>query len=169
MPISPINWGVFPGDNAMRPTLPLAVLGSVLVLLGLAHQGFCQAKFYQASYQHFQEFAIKANELNASLENPGEKNILNYFTASSLLYAARAHCLAQLADLRSHQVCEEDKTYALGKLSQSQSLAVSNIPEDLRVLEGMQGLLKTKGVKNLGVQLINELRVLQHNAEADKP
>jgi hypothetical protein len=153
----------------MRPTLYLALFGAALVSLGLSQQGMCQAKYYQASYQHFQDFATKANTLNTSVENPGEKNILNYFVASSLLYAARAHCLAQMADLYDNQICDEDKVFAQGKLAQSQKLVVSNISEDIRVLEGMQSLLKHKGVKSLGVQIVNEIRVLQHNTEAAKP
>jgi len=148
----------------MRP-LPFAFLLAVAVLGLLPGQAQADARHFQTSQLHFEELATKAAVLSQSVENLGERNILNFYVASAVLYANRAHALAQMADILEALSAERDKAMVLKKIQQTQHYVTMNLPNDLRELESLSEMATTPQVKNLGVRLINDLRVFQRNAE----
>lgn len=146
------------------------MIGTVAVLhLALAGQAYAQSRHFAASQQHFKEIADRAWAVNQHLENPGEKSIINYFFACSLIYAAKAHAMAQMADVLARQQCPEDRAFTAAKLAETRAYAGGTVAEDLRMLDGTLPAIRHSGMKSLGVRLQNEIRVFAHNLEAQGP
>lgn len=141
-----------------------AVLTGCLLLLTITHPARAESKYFQASQRHFEDLASKAATLAADVDAPGEKNACNYFTSTAMAYALRAHALAQLTDVASQLRQPEDKALLKQKLAETQAYSTRYIPGDLKVLEALAATTKNSQIKDLGMRLINELRVFEHNA-----
>lgn len=149
----------------------LAAFACLLTVLAALSPGqaFCQAKHFFNSQQHFEEISNRAAALAQNLENPGETAFLNYYAACSLVYAAKAQGLGQLADLMDKMRLPEDKALARQHFVDSARYSIGSIGEELRVLEKMNTQNLSPAILSLGARLINELRVFEHNAQAFPP
>lgn len=145
--------------------LPLAFLLAVTLLGFPPDQARAESRHFHVSQMHFEELATKAAVLSQSVENLGERNILNFYVASAVLYATRAHALAQLADILEALPGEQDKNMVRGKILETQQYFTMNMVSDIHELESLSNMAKNPQVKNLGVRIVNDLRVFEHNAE----
>lgn len=143
-----------------------ALLTGCLLLTGMLHQAWAESKYFQASQRHFEVLAAKAATLATDLDAPGEKNACNYFTATAMIYAIRAHALAQLSDVASQLKLPEEKALLRQKLVETQAYASRYIQGDLKVLEGLASSSKNSRIRDIGMKLINELRVFDNNASS---
>jgi hypothetical protein len=149
--------------HATKFTVFIVLFG---LLLGLAGQARADSKHFQASQRHFEELATKAASLSADMDTPGEKNVCNYFTATAMTYAVRAHALAQLSDVADKVHLPEDKALLRQKLAETETYSMQYIESDLRFLEDLSAPSRNSRIRELGMRLVNELRVFQHNAES---
>ena len=147
--------------NATKFTAFILLFG---VLLGLAGRARSESKHFQASQRHFEELATRAASLSADVDTPGEKNLCNYFTATAMAYSVRAHALAQLADAADKVRLPEDKALLRQKLLESQSFTTQYIEGDIRFVEDISAPSRNSRIRELGLRLLNELRVFEHNA-----
>lgn len=143
-----------------------ALLTGCLLLAGMLQPVWAQSKHFQTSQRHFEDLAALAATLATDLDAPGEKNACNYFTATAMTYAIRAHALAQLSDVASQVKLPEEKTLLRQKLAETQTYASRYIQGDLKVLEGLASSSKNSRIRDIGMRLINELRVFDNNASS---
>ena len=148
-----------------RPQIS-ALLTGCLLLAGMLQPAWADSKHFQISQRHFEDLAAKAATLATDLDAPGEKNACNYFTATAMTYAIRAHALAQLSDVASQVRLPEEKSLLRQKLAETQAYASRYIQGDLKVLEGLASSSKNSRIKDIGMKLINELRVFDNNASS---
>jgi len=141
-----------------------ALLTGCLLLTGMSQPVWAESKHFQTSQRHFEALAAKAATLATDLDAPGEKNACNYFTATAMTYAIRAHALAQLSDVASQVKLPEEKNLLRQKLAETQAYASRYIQGDLKVLEGLASSSKNSRIRDIGMKLINELRVFDNNA-----
>ena len=141
-----------------------ALLAGGFLFLVLASQVHAETKHFQASQRHFEDLAAKAASLATDVDAPGEKNACNFFTATAMTYAVRAHALAQLADVAAQVRLPEDQALLRQKLAETQAYASRYIDGDLKALEGLAASSNNSRIKELGLRLVNELRVFEHNA-----
>ena len=146
--------------------LPRLFLLALAALAAAPGQARSEARHFQASQTHFEELATKAALISQSVESLAEHNILNFYVASAMLYATRAHALSQMTDILEALPAERDKALVRQKLQQTRQYVSMNLTGDIHALEGLANQAGSPQVKNLGVRLINELRVFQRNAES---
>lgn len=145
--------------------LVFAFLPAVWLALSWPCQALAQSKHFNVSQRHLEELANKAADLSGTVDSPGEKNACNYYTATAMLYAVRAHALAQLASLEENLRQPEDQLMARARLVESRNFSMRHLSNDLRVIEGLSASTGNTRIKDLGLRLVNELRVFGHNAE----
>jgi hypothetical protein len=129
-----------------------------------ADAALAQGKHFHAAQRNFEDVASKATTLASDLDSPAEKNVCNFFTATSLLYAVRSHALAQLADVASRTTLPEERAYAASKLAETRAYAVQHTAMDIRAVENLAVSTKNARVRALGMRLASELRVFENNA-----
>lgn len=139
-----------------------ALLAAVCALA--ADAALAQGRHFHAAQRNFEDVAAKAAALASDVESPGEKNVCNYFTATSLLYAVRSHALAQLADVASRTTLPEERAYAAAKLAETRGYAVQHTGVDIKAVENLAVSSKNSRVRELGMRLANELRVFENNS-----
>ncbi|WP_243360473.1 hypothetical protein [Fundidesulfovibrio terrae] len=143
-----------------------ALLAACLLVTLAAAQARAEAKHFWASQRHFEELATKAATLAADMDAPGEKNACNYFTATAMTYAVRAHAMAQLSDVAAQVSLPGDKALLRQKLAETRSYADSFIEGDLKVIESLASTSKNSRIREIGLRLANELRVFERNLAA---
>ena len=143
-----------------------AALALLAVLLGQAGPAHSDARFFQASQRHFEETAAKAATLVADLSYQGDVNACNYFTATAMLYAVRCHALVQLTDLSARLRSQEDRVLVRQKILESQAYLARHTLQDIASLEALSAATKSAKVRDLGLRLVNELRVFDTNSKA---
>jgi hypothetical protein len=141
-------------------------LATCLALVLAAPQAFADAKHFSASQRHFEELATKAATLASDLDSPGEKNACNYFTGTAMIYAVRAHAMAQLSDVAAQLSLPGDKVLLRQKLAETRAYADRFIEGDLKVIESLASTSKNSLIREIGMRLANELRVFERNAAA---
>ncbi|GFK93274.1 hypothetical protein NNJEOMEG_01105 [Fundidesulfovibrio magnetotacticus] len=137
----------------------------VAACLALPSLAMAQAKHFAASQRHFEDLANKAADLSASMDNPGEKNLCNYYTATAMLYALRAHALAQLAAVEERLRQPEDLALVRAKIVETKNVAARHLTNDLKALESLAASSENSRIHDLGMRLVNEVRVFSHNAD----
>ncbi|MFP5222349.1 MAG: hypothetical protein ACLGSA_08675 [Acidobacteriota bacterium] len=146
--------------------LRLTTLVACALVLAFAGQGRCESKHFQSSQRNFEELAAQAAILSAEMDSSWEKNACNYYAATAVTYAVRSHALAQLADVAAHLRQPEDQALLRRKMAETQVYVSRYTGDDLKVLEDIAAGNKNARIKDLGLRLINVLRVFERNASA---
>lgn len=152
----------------MLPHVPLRLSAMVAcaLLLGVASQAHCDSKHFQASQRNFEDLAAQAAVLSADMDSTWEKNACNYYAATAMTYAVRCHALAQLADVATQVRQPDDQALLRRKLAETQKYVSRYVDDDLKVLEDLAASSKNSRIKELGLKLVNVLRVFERNAAA---
>ncbi len=148
----------------MRP-IPCVILLTLAVLAAWPDLAKAEARHFQVSQVHFEELGTKAAVLSRSVASMGERNILNFYVASAVLYANRAHTLSQLASIVEALPPGAEAEMVRQKMLQTRQYVTLNLTNDIHELDSLANIAETPQVKNLGQRLTNELRVFQRNAE----
>lgn len=138
---------------------------AVALLASSPDRASAEARHFQTSQLHFEDLANKAAVLSQSVEGLAERNTLNFYVALSVLYATRAHVLAQMNDILEALPSEREKAMVRQKLLQTRQYVSMNLASDIHELDGLATLAASPQVKKLGMRLINDLRVFQRNTE----
>lgn len=146
--------------------LRLSTLVACALVLAFAAQARCESKHFQASQRNFEDLAAQAAILSAEVDSSWEKNACNYFAATAVTYAVRSHALAQLAGVSAQVRQPEDQAFVRRKMAETQAYVSRYVGDDLKVLEDIAAGSKNARIKELGLRLINVLRVFERNAQA---
>ena len=146
--------------------LVLACFSAAVLVLPWACPAMAQSKHFTVSQRHFEELANKAADLSATMDSPGEKNACNFYTATAMIYATRAHALAQLTAMEERMRLPEDHAFARDRIAETGEFSLHYLVNDLKALEGLASSTGNGRIKDLGLRLVNELRVFGHNAES---
>jgi len=134
--------------------------------LGLAGPAHAQTRHFQTSQSHFENIAAQAAALSGQVDIPSQKNICNYYAATAVTYAVRAHALAQLADIAAKAQNSGDKSLVLAKMAETGAYVTRPVENDLKLLENLSAASPNSRVRELGLHLANEVRVFAHNAQS---
>lgn len=148
----------------VHPRLCALVLCAMLT--GLAAQAQAESRYFQASQRSFEELAAQAAILSADMDAPWDKNACNYYAATAMTYAVRCHALAQLTDVASHMRQPEDLALLRRKIGQTLDYVTRYTGDDLKVLEDLASSSRNARIRELGLKLVNVLRVFERNAQA---
>lgn len=137
-----------------------------LAAIALVQPVKAESKHYQASQRHFEELADKASRLAREADNTADINACNYFTAVAMVYAVRSHALAQLYDAAGQMRLNEDRVLLQSKLAETRAYTSPYIDTDLKMLENLSAATRSSKINDVGMRLINELRVYARNVSA---
>lgn len=146
----------------LAPRFPGLVAACLLMLVHAA-PALAESKHFQASQRHFEDIASMAATLSGQVDTIGEKNLCNYFTATAMAYAIRAHAMAQLADVRDTLRQPEAKNLLDRKISETGQFVTMHAAPDISSAEGLASSSGNTRIRKLGMRLVNELRVFTHN------
>ncbi len=149
----------------MRKTVMRSCVLCVALLLTAAPGAMGASKHFRASYEHFNNYTGKAADLYFKTEHPNEKNILSHLTAMSAIYAEKAHAVMNMADVSEHMVAKRDKVYVLERLRDLKRMVLASLPQDIKLLSDLVESQGNEGIRELGNQVVNELRVFERNTE----
>jgi len=149
----------------MLATRITSLVAAGAMFLALACPAMAESKHFQASQRHFEDIASMAATLSGQVDTIGEKNLCNYFTATAMAYAIRAHAMAQLADVRDNLKSPEARTLLNRKVAETGEYVTRHVESDITSAEGLSASSGNSRIRKLGLRLVNELRVFEHNAE----
>ena len=150
----------------MRLSKTVVLVFFAMFCLGQAGSARAEGRHFQASQSHFESMAAQAAALSGQLDALDQKSICAYYAATAATYAVRAHALAQLATVADKVRTSEDKGIVLTEMAKTRAYVTSPIESDLKVMENLSGASHSARLKDLGVHLMNELRVFAHNAHS---
>lgn len=137
----------------------------LVLLLATAPQALGASRHFRVSYEHFNEYAGKAADLYFKTDHPGEKNILSHLTAISAIYAEKACAIMNMADVFEHMVSKRDSLYVLGRLRDVKRMLLGSLPQDVKLMADLVENQENQEIRTLGNQVVNEMRVFEHNTE----
>lgn len=146
--------------------LRISTLLACALVLAFAAQARSESKHFQASQRNFEDLAAQAARLSAEVDSTWEKNACNYYAATAVTYAVRSHALAQLAGVAAQMRQPEDQALLRRKVADTLAYVSRYVNDDLKVLEDLASGSKNARIKDLGLRLINVLRVFERNAQA---
>jgi len=148
----------------MRNTLA-APCAFCLTLLLAASPVLAAAKHFQASSDHFHDYAAKAAELYFKADQPEGKHVLNNLSSISAIYAEKAALVARLVDIQEHMTAKRDRVYSLDRIRDVKRQYALSLPQDIKLLSDLVEAQEDTAIRSLGNLVINEMRVFERNVD----
>jgi hypothetical protein len=149
----------------MRHRFPPSCVLCLALLAAFATQAQGAAKHFRVSYEHFNACASKAADLYFKTNQAGEKNILSHLTAISAIYAEKAYVVMNIVDILEHMAAKRDRAYVLDRLAEVKRETLAGVPQDVKLLADLVENHENQEIRDLGNQVVNEIRVFERNTE----
>lgn len=142
----------------------LSACALLALTLGAPGWGLCEAKPFLAAQRHFEALAAKAVVLGGEMNSFEERTACTYFASTAMLYAVRAHALAQLIEIQTALAQPGEATMVHARIVETRTYANAFSTEDLKVLESLSASSRNSAIRDIGLRLTNEVRVFSRNA-----
>jgi len=149
----------------MRNTLAAHCAFCLTLLLAAAATAQAAAKHFQASSDHFHDYAAKAAELYFKAEQSEEKHVLSNLSSIAAIYAEKAALVTNLVDLLEHMTAKRDRVYALDRIRDIKRQYALALPQDIKLLSDLVEAQEDAAIRSLGNLVINEMRVFERNVD----
>lgn len=149
----------------MRNRFAAPCVFAFLLVLAATPEGYCAAKHFRVSHEHFNDYAGKAADLYFKSNQAGEKNILSHLTAISAIYAEKAFNVMNIADIAEHMAAKRDRLYVMDRLAEVKRVVLSGLPQDIKLLADLVENQENQDIRDLGNLVVNEMRVFERNTE----
>lgn len=148
----------------MRNTLA-ASWACGLTLLLAASSALAAAKHFQASADHFHDYAAKTAERYFKADQAEEKHVLSNLSSIAAIYAEKATLVATLVDMQEHMTAKRDRVYALARIRAIKRRYALSLPQDIKLLSDLVEAQAETDIRSLGNLVINEMRVFERNID----